>query len=523
MNPRILNNQIIFKPADLAQARQARTCLPGIRFKESPIGVLAAVPLTLETARVLRNLGVDAPSPIRTQYKWPIRPDWTIGYWQKDTAEFLTLNKRAHCHNAMRTRKTFSTLWAVDYLQRIGQINKALIVAPISSLELAWADTIFINFPGKRFTVLHASADKRKKLLAEDKDVYIVNHHGIEILLPELMARKDIDCIVIDELHEYFDHTTKKWKALNKVVNGRGVDTWVWGLTGTPTPEGRPTDAYGQMKLIRPEAYKGSFTAFKDLTMQQFGVYKWVARKGSEDIVHSVLSPSIRFTRAVVTDMKPTIIERHAELSKQQTRHLTELLRQSVTEINGATITAVNAAVLLQKIVQVSCGVTYDSSGDKCEIDFGPRLEVLKELIAGNDEKVVVFVPFTGALEAVARELRKTWTVEIVQGSTAMGKRNEIFRNFQSTKDPHIIVAHPQCMSYSLNLCAASLLVYYAPPGSGKIYQQASARIDGDNQKVKQDIAHISSTPTERRIYAALQGKERYQDVVTDLLQGGRK
>lgn len=522
MKPRVLKDHIVFvaPPSDLPKLK---AIFPNLRYSLTAGQQVCAVPLSLESARLLRNMGIEAPSPIRTEYDWPIRPDWKVGYWQMDTAEFFTLNKRAHCHNAMRTRKTFSTLWALDYLQKKGAINKALIVAPISSLELAWADTLFINFPRKKYAVLHAAAGKRKELLAQDKDVYIVNHHGVEIILDELVARPDIDCVVIDEVHEYFNSKTSKFKALNKFINGRGVDSWVWGLTGTPTPEGRPTDAFGQAKLVRPEAYKGSYTAFKNETMQQFGPFRWVSRKGAEDIVHRVLSPSIRFTRAVVTDMQPTVIERHAELSAQQKKHLNELLKQAATEIDGTTITAVNAAVLIQKVTQASAGVVYGPNGEFCEMDFGPRMDVLRELIAGNDEKCLVFVPFTGALEAVARELRKHWSVAIVNGDTPAGRRNEIFRNFQSSKDPHIIVAHPQTMSYSLNLCAASLLVHYAPTPSGKIFQQANARIDGDNQKVKQDIALISATQTERRIYQALLGKGKFQDIVTDLLRGARK
>lgn len=434
-------------------------------------------------------------------------------------SSYLILRRNGRVFVTGNTRKTFSTLWAIDYLQRTGVIHKALIVAPISSLELAWADTLFVNFPKKRYVVLHAEASRRKALLQQDKDIYIINHDGVEIVLDELLKRRDIDCVVVDEVHEYFNCQTAKWKALNKFINHRGVDAWVWGLTGTPTPEGRPTDAYGQGKLIRPEALGATTaTAFKNQTMQQFGPYRWVPRRYSQETVCKVLSPSIRFTREVVTDMTPTIIERHAELSKQQTHHLNELLRQSVTELDGNIVSAVNAAVLAQKLVQTSCGVMYGAGGEFLEIDFGPRLHVLKELISGNEEKVVVFVPFTGALEAVARELKKDWSVEIVHGSTSPGKRNQIFRDFQEKAHPHVLVTHPQCMAYSLNLCAASLLVHYAPCNSGKIFQQANARIDGDNQKVKQDIALISATATERKFYQALMGKARFQDIVCDIL-----
>jgi hypothetical protein len=1151
MNPRIIANAIVFKPSDLAQAKQVRTCIPAARFKESPVGVLCAVPLTLESARILRNLGVEAPSPIEAVYNWPIIPGRKPRPHQIKTSAYLTLNPRGHCHNSPRcvdkytefltpsgwkflpeyvegdlvaqwnketdqaefvepleyinmpcaemihftttkgidqmltenhrviyhdpkgvirertagyihnqgsrkkegwagkipvtfraahrpgidlsdaqirtmvavmadgsfpspagfrcvvnikkerkkerlrelleaadipfsersrdfktaqgftrftfhaprrekeftnywwdctedqlkvvideaqhwdgsqrgqvgsfefstrvratadfiqyaavatkrkcsvniqkrndgktdlsvfvqqgcspirltknkefftpnskkvpapggrcycfsvpstyiifrrngcvfisgnTGKTISTLWSIDYLQQIGVMGKALVVAPLSTLERAWGDEIFLNFPGKKFAVLHGSAEKRRKLLATDQDIYVINHDGVEILQKELMARGDIDLIVIDEVAVFRNAKTKRWKAMNAVVNNRGVYTWCWGLTGTPTSN-EPTDAYGQAKLVRPESVKGqSFTAFKDLTMQQFGPFKWVPRKGSEQTVARVLSPSIRFDRSTVTDMEPCLIERHAELSPEQKHHINKLLREAVTEINGSTVSAVNAAVLISKVVQAACisvntmvlssrgwvqiqdisltdkvwdgeawvahqgvilkgvqtvvncggidmtpdhevlttngwvtaeemldgaaserfkwaevrlpdgyresgiynrqtkagavvvplrlrergntekpeleiqtplerstlrmphrdmadprdvqnqavqymdshaasmrlprvqglrelwrpwynslrtlgkllrgflaryagwvprnsdigakgqrwpllpgelqmgdtiaaveqqtiqcgcgdperhddngpsctglrnpsrnavregqswvgtatsadnacavydilncgprsrfvvkgtngeirivhncGVVYGANGEFLRLDFGPRMKVLEEAIEENDTgKVIVFLPFTGALNAVATELRKKWSVEVVDGGVSAGKRNQIYSDFQTKKNPHVLVAHPQCMAHGLELTAADLIIFGAPITSNEIYTQACCRIDGGGQKSKIDIMHISATPTERRIYSVVREKGKLQDVVLELLKEGK-
>lgn len=512
----IIKGHAVFTPLDLGQVRAV---FPAVKTSVIKGRTYAAVPHTLESARILKNLGIDTPSPIRTEYAWPIRPDWKPRWWQEETAEFFSLHPRAHCHDAMRLGKTMATLWAMDYLKKKKVVNKTLVVAPLSSLELAWGDNLYMNFHHLTFAVLHGSAEKRRKLLAQNHDVYIINHDGVEILLPELMARKDINLVVIDELHEYFNIRTKKWKALNQVVNCRGIATLAWGLTGTPMSEGRPTDAFGQAKLIRPEVYKGHFTKFKTETMYQCGPFKWYARKGSDQIVQRVLSPSIRHERSVVTDLKPCLIERHAELSEQQKKHLNELLKQATTEIRESQVTAVNSAVLLQKLVQVCCGVVYGSNGEFLRIDFGPRLKVLEEIIQENNEKVLVFLPFTGALHAVAKELKKRWTVEVIDGDVTPTRRNQIFRDFQEKKDPHVIVAHPGTMAYSLCLDKASLVVWYAPIHANKTYEQANARPDGSGQKVKIDICHISSTPTERKIYAAVKEKGRLQDVVLDLLK----
>jgi Uri superfamily endonuclease len=515
--PRIVGRHIVFTSDNPAQIR---TCFPDLKEGSGYF----AVPLTLESARVLRNLGIEAPSPIESDYTWPIIAGRQPRWYQIATSSYLTLNPRAHVHNAPRTGKTLSVLWSIDYLQKTGVIHKALVVAPLSTLERAWGDEIFLNFPGKRFAVLHGSAEKRRKLLASDQDIYVINHDGVEILQDELAKRGDIDMAVIDEVAVMRNAQTSRWKSLNKLVNGRGVFTWCWGLTGTPTSN-EPTDAYGQAKLVRPETVKGlSFTRFKDQVMQQFGMYRWVPRPGAEANVARVLSPSIRFERTVVTSMEPCLIERHAELSSDQKHHINKLLKEAATEIDGAMVSAANAAVLLSKIVQCALGAVLDVNGDLVRMDFGPRMKVLEEAIEENGAgKVIVFLPFTGPLNIVAAELRKKWSVEVVDGSVSAGKRNQIFADFQNKKDPHVMVAHPKCMAHGLELTAADLSIWYGPYTSNEVYTQACCRIDGGGQKSKMDVMHISATATERKIYAVVREKGRLQDACLEALKEFKK
>jgi SNF2 family DNA or RNA helicase len=517
MIPRVINNHICFTTSN---AQALRNYFPDVRQAEVNGQNIYAVPLSLDSARLLRNIGIEAPSPIRTDYDFPIIPGRTPGWWQIDTAEFFTLNPRAFCLSLPRTRKTMSTLWAVDYMQKKGLMGRCLVVAPLSTLEIVWGESVWYNFPRKKYAVLHGSAEKRKALLKQEHDIYIINHDGIEIVQEELKSRTDITHIVIDELRVFFSTKTKRWKAMKSIIT---PERTAWGLTGTPTPNA-PTDAYGQMKLIKPENFNGHFTHFKNTTMQQFGPFKWVPRRGHEEVIKKCLSPAIRFTRDVVTDMTPQLIERHAELSPQQSKHLNELMRQAATEINGTVVTAVNAAVLIQKIVQTSMGVVYGAGGEIVSLDFGPRLKVIEELVEENsDSKTIIFFPFTGVLDAFAKELKKKWSVEVVDGGVSAGKRTQIFRDFQEKKDPHILVAHPGCMAHGLELTAAALIIWAGPHNNCDTYGQACARIDGGGQKLRIDIAHVSATAAERKIYAALREKRKMQDVICELFSKEKK
>jgi len=494
-----------------------RAIFPALREAEVQGRRFCAVPHTLENARLLRNLGIAAPSPIRFEYRWPIMPGRTPGWWQIDTAEFLTLNPRAFVLSGMRTRKTLSTLWAADYLMRKKIIKRSLVVAPLSTLERVWGDHLFMNFHHRSFAVLHGTAEKRRRLLDQKHDFYIINHDGLEIIRPELEKRDDINLIIIDEVAVFRNSRTARWKTMKKLVT---AERFCWGLTGTPTPNDH-SDAFGICKLIKSENYNGSFTRFKNDVLMQVGPFRWVPRRGAEQIVARVLSPSIRFTREVVTDLQPQIIERQAELSPQQKHHINELIKQATTEIGGSTVTAVNAAVLISKLVQASLGAIYSGDGTIARLDFGPRMSVIREVIEENlPGKVIVFAPFTSAIDALASELKKKWTVAVVDGRTSTGKRNEVFRDFQEKKDPHLLVAHPGTMAHGLELSAADLILWAAPCNSNETYQQACCRIDGGGQKNKIDICHVFATSTERKIYDTLKSKGKLQDLALDLIKG---
>jgi hypothetical protein len=423
------------------------------------------------------------------------------------------------------TGKTLSALWAADYLRQAGKVKRTLIVAPLSTLWDVWQTNIFESFPLRTFAVLHGDRKKRLALLAQPHDFYIVNHHGVQIIENELALRKDINLVIVDEIATFRSAKNKRsknskggvlWAPLNEVLNKQGIVRAAWGLTGSPTPTG-PTDAFGQSKLITPEKLKGHFTAWKQETMLQVSLYKWVPKKDSAKSVARILSPSIRFERTVCTDMEPCYIERRAQLSEEQQKAYRQLVNQAATDIRGSMVTAVNAANLLSKIIQVSAGVAYAADGSLARLDFGPRLSVLEELIEENNEKVLVFVPFTGVLEALATELRKRWSVAIVNGDVSPAKRTQVFREFRSLKDPWILLCHPDCMAHGLDLTTASLSIWYAPYLKSEKYQQANARTDGSKQTAKIDIARIYATPEEKRAYAVLEGNGRYQDIVLEL------
>ncbi len=482
---------------------------------------LVAVPHRPDETRVLRNLGFEVPDPMPMHYAFPkVSGRHEPFAAQRETASFLSMHSRAFCLNGMGTGKTNSALWAYDYMRRTKIVNKVLIVCPLSTMERTWADSVFNTFPHLDAVVLHGTRDKRLKLLKEDVHIYIINIDGLSTIKDELAKRPDIDLIVIDELALARNSSTERWKTLNTICNRQG-NRRVWGMTGSPTPNA-PTDAWAQCKLITPDNTNVPkyFGAFRDRVMRQITQFKWAARPEANDVIYQMMQPAIRFSLDDCTDLpEQMFITREVEMTTEQKKAYKDMMSKLATEYAGGQILAVNEAIKANKLIQIACGVAYGTDGTEVVIPSKPRMDVLKEIIEESEGKVIVFVPLTGALESVAAELRKDWSVEIVHGGTSKNERDQIFSNFQRGFDPRVLVANAATMSHGLTLTAATTIVWYAPVHSNEIYEQACARVRRPGQTKTTVIVHIAGTDVERRVYKRLQDKQSMQGLLLEMMK----
>ena len=482
---------------------------------------LVAVPHRPDETRVLRNLGFEVPDPMPIHYQWPkVSGRHSPFAAQIETATFLSMNSRAFCLNGMGTGKTNSSLWAYDYLRRAKQVNKVLVVCPLSTMERTWADSVFNTFPHLDAVVLHGTRDRRRKLLAQDVDIYIINIDGLATIRDDLKKRQDIDLIIIDELALARNSGTERWKTLNEICN-KQTNRRVWGMTGSPTPNS-PTDAWAQCKLVTPDnaLVPKYFSAFRDRVMRQLTQFKWVPRPEANDVIYQMMQPAIRFSLDDCTDLPEQLfMTRDVEMTPEQKKAYKDMLSKLATEYAGGQILAVNEAVKANKLIQIACGVAYGTDGSEVVIPSKPRMDVLKEIIEESEGKVIVFVPLTGALESVATELRKDYTVETVHGGTSKSERDRIFGAFQSGFDPRVLVANAAAMSHGLTLTAATTIVWYAPVHSNEVYEQACARVRRPGQTKTTVIVHIAGSDVERRVYKRLQEKQSMQGLLLDMMK----
>lgn len=498
-----------------------------------------AVPHRLDEVRVLKNLGMQPPSPIRYHYAWA--GSYAPFDAQRQTSEFLTFHPRAYVLNGMGTGKTMAVLWAYDYLRELGHVHKMLVVCPLSTMERTWADEVFKHFPHLDYRVLYGDRKKRLKLLEQDADIYIINHDGLEIIADELAKRTDIDIIVPDEVAQVARNAnTDRWRTLNNVVNKQINGTrWCWGLTGTPTPNA-PTDAWAQCRLVTPSTVPPYYGRFKDLVMKQVNNFLWIARPNAMEKVYEVMQPSIRFSREQCVDLPPCLFQtRHVNLTTEQGKAYKDMLTKLKFAAANGEVLAVNEAVKASKLVQIACGAAYDVDGNTVELDASPRIDVVKEIVDESEGKVIVFVPFVSAINKVYDELVKhlegaanavalrlqgltSDKVEKVYGEISKGERDRIFGAFQRDPSLRVIVAQPAAMSHGLTLTEANTIIWYAPIFSNDTYDQACARITRPGQTRSQLIVNIEGCPIEQKTYERLRNKQKMQGILLSMVEDDR-
>lgn len=509
---------VVFK---MRKPERITTVIPTAKTVAKADHTIVAVPHRPDETRVLRNMGFDVPDPMPLHYVYPkANGRFDPFEAQRTTASFLTMNSRAYCLNSMGTGKTNAALWAYDYLRRVKQVNKMLVVCPLSTMERTWGDGVFSTFPHLEFAVLHGTRERRLKLLNTDVDIYIINIDGVRTIEKELANRPDIDLIVVDELAMARNSSTERWKTLNNICNKQTVRR-VWGMTGSPTPNS-PTDAWAQCKLVTPDnpLVPKYFGRFRDMVMRQLTQFKWVPRPEANDVIHKMMQPAIRYSLEDCTDLpEQTFITREVELTKDQAKAYKDMVNKLSVEMSSGQILAVNEAVKANKLIQIACGVAYDTNGNAVVIDNKPRIEAVKEIIEESEGKVIVFVPLTGALEHVAADLEKDWSVAIVHGGTSKSERDDIFKSFQNTDSPRVLVANAATMSHGLTLTAATTIVWYAPVHSNEIYEQACARVRRPGQTRTTVIAHVAGTDIERKVYKRLQEKQSMQGILLEMMK----
>lgn len=450
------------------------------------------------------------------KYLWPTKSKNMKPFQhQRESMVFCLQNKRSYNFSDLGTGKTLSHLWASDFLMINDKVKQVLVISPLSTMQSVWGSEIFLNFPHRKYRIAHGTRQDRINAINSDADFIIMNHDGVSI--PEVedaiirkIQRGDIGIVIIDELTAFKKHTTKRSKAMIRISMAGGQRLGVWGLTGAPTPNG-PTEAYGQAKVVNPwnPNVPKYYKQFQGMVEYQVGPYLWLPHENADEVVGKMLNPAIRFKRDDCIDIPECqYIEEVVEFTPEQKRVYNEMKNDLLVEYQGGSITAVNAAVKMMKLLQIAAGAVKDDEGEVVHIDSSTRDDRLWEIFEeGGKRKLVVFAAFRASIEHLIKFFKnRKVKVGAIHGSVDHKVRAELISDFQDG-DLQVLVIQPQSSAHGITLTASNTIVWYSLVASGEIHHQANGRITRAGQTRKQLIYYLIGCKAEKHILSLLQSK----------------
>ena len=419
--------------------------------------------------------------------------------------------------------KTVSTLTAIKELKyNRFQVNKVLIIAPKKVAEGTWSKEKdkWNHTKDFRVSLVLGSQQKRIKALSVNADLYIINRENIPWLVDYLRNDWYFDTVVIDESSSFKNSRSKRFKALKMVLPkiNRLIE-----LTGTPSPNG-VEDLWAQIYLLdqgtRLEKYITHFRAKymepnKRNRSQIFdykikdGVYDSIINKIS-DICISMKSEDYLELPDLSYNEIPVILNDKAR------RDYDKMERDFVLELEGAEdeITAVNAAALSNKLLQISNGAVYDSTGIYTEV-HDAKIEAFLELVERLQGKsLLVFYNFQHDRDRIKRALEKS---------------DLVVKELKTTQDEDdwnagkidILLTHPASAAYGLNLQeGGNHVCWFGLSWNLEHYQQANKRLHRQGQKEKVIIHHLVTQGTrDEDVMRALDNKAGVQEEIMQSLK----
>lgn len=433
---------------------------------------------------------------------------------QKESIQVILNNPRVFDASDPGTGKTRVAIEAFVNRRMHGG-KKALVLAPKSLLRAAWQQD-FKKF-APRIKVNCAYAHNREDAFWSDADVYVTNHDATKWLARQNKAFfADFDTLIVDEIGAFKHSTSQRSKALVKI---KDHFQYRLAMNGTPAPN-TITDIWHQMFIIDDGQRLGnSFFRFRQAVCSPVQVgpsaqmIKWVDKEGAGDAVSKLMEDiTIRHKFENCLSI-PANFEYSVpyELSIPQKIVYQAMEADSVSMLRNTMITAVNAAAVTTKLLQIASGAVYDENGDAQLVDTG-RYETVLDLAEQRKHCVIFFLWKHQREELIKEATKRNLTYCLIDGTVSDTERNNAVNLFQQGMY-RICFAHPQSAAHGLTLTKGTATIWASPTYNLEHYQQGFRRIyrAGQTQKTE-TIVIVAENTIEERVYEALKNKKLKMD-----------
>lgn len=386
-----------------------------------------------------------------------------------------------------------------------------LVVAPKSLLRSAWRDDI-LKFAPELITSL-AYAENREEAFAAPADVYITNTDAAVVLAaqPKKFLRH-FSTLIIDESGAFKHATSRRSRAMRSIAP---LFDFRENMNGTVNPN-TILDAWHQYFLLDGGQRLGkSFSHFRNSVCKptqvgpQPNMVKWEDREGAEAVVAALVRDiTIRHVFEDCVDIpanheysiKFVMKPKHERIYKQ-------MQHAALATLETGTVTAINAAAVTTKLLQIASGAVYENEWIYHVIDED-RNEMIMDLLEERKHSLVFFNWKHQKDQLIAAAKRRGYTFCVLDGEVSTGQKEENIRLFEAGFYKALF-AHPQSAAHGLTLVRATTTIWASPTYNLEHFVQGNKRIyrAGQTQKTE-TIVVLAEGTIDEKVYAALAVKK---------------
>lgn len=432
---------------------------------------------------------------------------------QSATTNFILSNPKCLITSDPGTGKTRAVL---DAFAKRG--SKMLVLAPLSILEAAWVDDLLKFQPTLKPGIAYAK-NRQKVFENKDYDIIVTNFEAVNFLIKNPKLLEDFDTICIDEFTAFKNRTSKRSKALNKLI--QQFDYRI-AMSGTPNSNTILDIWHPALLIDNGERLGARFFSFRNqVCTPKFNGFAnvWIDKPGSEEAVADRLRDiTIRHNLEDCIDLPENITRTiYTNLSKQTKEDYDTLANESVLFTAQGTITAINASARVKKLLQLVSGAVYTEEG-QYKFVHQERYDLVMDLLDVRQHSLVAFNWKHERDHLIKLAEKRGFTYEVIDGDVPPTKRQDIVQRFQAGQIK-VLFAHPQSAGHGLTLTKATTCIWCSPTYNAEHFQQFNRRVYRAGQTKKTETILISARDTwEETVYKKLDTKlDRMENLLTVL------
>lgn len=376
------------------------------------------------------------------------------------------------------TGKTAVRIWRFVKRRAKGG-GRMLVLGLRSTLHSVWETDLRRFAPNLTVSVAHAA--NREAAFAKTADVYVTNHDAVKWLTkkkPAWFKTMGFDEIVIDE-SEFFKHyTSQRSRALDKLMKHFKFRTC---MSATPN-DNTIVDIWNQVRLLDGGARLGGLysqfrAAVSTPTKNQAGFVEWHDKDGAEEAVFGLLHDIVVRHRLDDCADIPENFQYPLmyELSTAQKKAYMQLESRKMLDLDAmGGLTAINAAAVATKLLQVASGAVYSSPDKYIVVDTG-RYELILDLVEQRKHPLVLFLWKHQRDLLVAEAEKRGATFAVFDGNTSDSERADIVKRYQAGMYDALF-AHPRTVGHGQTLTRGTSTIWSSPTHIAALHIQASSR-----------------------------------------------